>query len=524
MMDPSEINNFEDQWRKALQEASEAPPQSVWEGIEARLDEGNKKGLVLPLWWQSGKIWYAAASIAAILMVGGGIWYNSSDVKNDPINTGIATTHEAKKPATEKQVLPKTEIEAPEVISEDSQLAENSTGLAKNSTGNETEENKITKSKVEIAHQGKSENANSRAAKSKGHVVNAPLAVTAEENFAVTKSARGNVKVSDKPFVEQKALTPAAIQVVENQAQIASNENVPAKVAQETSISAESLTALPYSDLAVHVQKRYVFFRPDVKSEEPVKLSKQKEYWAGLNLMPASFNPDLKLKEAPLAFANQTVSNKKSVSGSSESGVSYAVQTQGGMRLSKHWSVELGVSYLKGNSDYIGGGYVLSAYNSKSSNVLEDALAGLAASPGSNFGDKSADFVNNGALYIDVAKKVSNNYQYLQLPVQAGFTINPDKKLSYSVLGGMSANFFLTNELESASGEIITTTADDEIYRTTNWSATTGLRFNYRLSSKWKASLTGSYQKAVTSGFRSNQSLESHPYLYGVAWGVRYSF
>jgi hypothetical protein len=185
MMDPSEINNFEDQWRKALKEASEAPPQSVWEGIEARLDEGNKKGLILPLWWQSSKVWYAAASIAAILMVGGGIWYNQSGVKNDSIHTGIAATHEARKPAAEKQVLSKTET--PEVISEDSQLAESSTGLARNATG--TRQGKLAKSNVEIAHQGKSQDANSRLAKSKERIVNAPAAVTAEENLAATKSA-----------------------------------------------------------------------------------------------------------------------------------------------------------------------------------------------------------------------------------------------------------------------------------------------------------------------------------------------
>jgi uncharacterized protein HemX len=127
MMDPSEINNFEDQWRKAFKEASEAPPQSVWEGIEARLDEGNKRGLILPLWWQSSKVWYAAASIAAILMVGGGIWYQSG-VKNDSINRDVAAVQEAKKPTTEKQVSPEIKTSTPEVISEDSQLAKNSAG------------------------------------------------------------------------------------------------------------------------------------------------------------------------------------------------------------------------------------------------------------------------------------------------------------------------------------------------------------------------------------------------------------
>jgi len=209
------------------------------------------------------------------------------------------------------------------------------------------------------------------------------------------------------------------------------------------------------------------------------------------------------------------------LTGKNEAGASYALQTQGGVRLSKHWSMEMGVNYLKGNSKYEGGGYVLSSYANTSSNVLQSALNGLAANPSN---DKSGDYLNSNAIYIDVNKKVSNDYQYLQLPLQAGFTLNPDKKLSYSLLGGMMANFFLSNELESALGETITTTARDDVYRSMNWAATTGLRFNYKLSTKWKASLTGSYQKAISSGFKANQSLESHPYLYGVAWGVRYSF
>ena len=51
--------------------------------------------------------------------------------------------------------------------------------------------------------------------------------------------------------------------------------------------------------------------------------------------MPASFNPNVKLKEAPQAFMAQSVSQKRSVSGTSEARASYAVQTQGGLRLSQ---------------------------------------------------------------------------------------------------------------------------------------------------------------------------------------------
>jgi hypothetical protein len=47
MMDPSEKNSFDEQWKKAFQEASEIPPLSAWKGIEARLDKEEEK--VIPL-------------------------------------------------------------------------------------------------------------------------------------------------------------------------------------------------------------------------------------------------------------------------------------------------------------------------------------------------------------------------------------------------------------------------------------------------------------------------------------------
>lgn len=507
MMDPSDINSFENQWKKAFQEASEAPPPSVWENIEARLD--TEKGRVVPLWWQSAKIWYAAASIAALLVVGGGIWYSGRDAGSE--RTAL-TNGPAKEERTEEQGIagPKpTDKVGTEVAKSD--LPQDGLSKQHGPAGNNVENESQVASDVEIASVKKQKPNRTQIGKSSADPSGRTVAVVDQKPNALAGSEAASKAANANTLPGNTAIS----EVTSGQAMAA---------ASRESSSVGLLSALPYNDLDVHVQKRYVFFRPQMQIEEPVKAPKKKEYWAGVGIMPASFNPDVKLKEAPMVFSSQSVANKRSVSGNSESGISYALQTQGGMRLSKHWSVEAGVSYLRGNSDYQGGGYVLNAYNSAAANVLENALAGLSspnASP--SFADKTSNF-DNGALYIDVAKKVSNNYQYLQLPVQAGFTLNPDKRLSYSLLGGMMANFFLTNELESASGEIIKTTANDEIYRSMNWAATTGLRFNYKLSSKWAANLTGSYQRAVSSGFRSNQSLESLPYLYGVSWAVRYSF
>jgi hypothetical protein len=501
MMDPSGINNFEDQWKRALQEASETPPQSVWEGIEAHLDQQDN-GRITPLWWKSAKIWYAAASVAALLLAGG-IWYKNEGTTQENSQVQIAANQNTKKATANGEVAE---------------------GETKNeATGNENAP-VIAGNRVAIQSTNEDPDANKKADTKLGATENVTETLGNVGSLASKRSKIQGEQYAGQSSSDKNEREPGSALLPEwPYEKTGIVKEVPAVIAAvtepvEKSISAQLLTGLPYSDLDVHLQKRYVFFRPEVASQPTeVETVKKKEYWAGLSLMPASFNPDVKLKEAPMAFAAQSLSNKKSVTGSSEAGASYAVQTQGGVRISKHWSMEFGVSYLKGNSSYLGGGYVLSAYNSQKSNVLESAV-----SPA--YGSKNADFINNGALYIDVDKKVSNNYQYLQLPLQAGFTLNPEGKLSYSVLGGLMANFFLSNELESASGDIIKTTALDEVYRDMNWAATTGLRFNYKLSSKWKASLTGSYQKAVSSGFRANQSLDSHPYLYGVSWGVRYSF
>ena len=517
MMDPSEINNFEDQWRKALKEASEAPPQSVWEGIEARLDQQEGKG-ILPLWWQSSKIWYAAASIAALLLVGGGIWYSNSGLKGNKADMEVAVKENARESVSPEKESPESNAQESADVNK-GQLAlketkETSKAVPNPENGKENEALAFEKSSRGASDVLKN---NALGSDNKGSL-SAAKNSDSQQNQGVNNSFAKVDKPEIAPIDNAKSNVSAASAIEERAV-----AQAPA-VSAETEMAVAQLSALPYSNLDVHMQKRYIFFRPDVIKEEVAAPVKNKEYYAAVSLMPASFNPNLTVKEAPQAFSNQGLSMRKAVSGSSESGASYAVQTQGGVKLSKHWSLEMGVSYLKGNSSYEGGGYVLNAFNNRSANVLENALADLAPSPSNAYQDKNGFFANNGALYIDVAKTVSNNYQYLQLPVQAGFTVFPEKKLSYSVLGGMMANFFLSNELESASGEIITTKASDEIYRSMNWAATTGLRFNYRLSTRWNANLTGSYQKSVTSGFRSNQSLDSRPYLYGVSWGMRYSF
>ncbi|TDE13825.1 outer membrane beta-barrel protein [Dyadobacter psychrotolerans] len=509
-MDPSEIHNFEDQWKKGFDEASETPPPSVWAGIEARLDR--EEDDIIPLWWRSPKLWYAAASIAALLLVGGGLWLSNRSGISD--KTGVEMAAKTASSTAEEKVNRKESAdpavkkqESTELIASDHSTKGSVSGTEKSTAFTKQPDHKPLGNSV-----GTSET-----------LIATGKQLATRNNADRSLAVSGNERISRQSGLSPEIKTIASEENI-SPAKTDFNPNKAVAVSRENKIQVDLLEPNQYSDLDVYMQKRYVFFKADQKAEEPLPAPKKHtEYYAAVGLMPASFNPDVKIKAAPLAFSQMASSRQKAVTGTSEAGNSYAIQTQGGMRLSKHWSMEMGLNYLKGNSRYEGGGYLLDATSSASSNVLESALSGISTNQDYTTG-KNQQIVGSNAFYIDVNKKVNNDYQYLQLPVQAGFTLNPDKKLSYSVLGGMMANFFLNNQLESASGETITTTADDGVYRGMNWAATTGLRLNYRLSSKWKANLTGSYQKAVSSGFKANQSLESHPYLYGVSWGFRYSF
>ncbi|MBE9465785.1 outer membrane beta-barrel protein [Dyadobacter subterraneus] len=514
MMDPSKQNSFDEQWKKAFQEASETPPLSAWEGIEARLDEEEKEK-VIPIWWKTPQYWYAAASVAALLMVGIALWDGSYDVKNNKAETQIASTE---KPAT------------------DSSNANNKEDKNIASTHKQAEKEQIVNSENAIASVERSEKLTGKVNVSKN----------IKETLAEQKSAFGAEKNPVLPPVENDIAVVSGFNKMEKsfitsdltktkEMPVSGNDLAKSYVTQNldatSRILAESLTPIGYKDLDVYVQKRYVFFKPDPMAESklPKKEKKKQEYWADLNVMPASFNPNINVTNAPSAYASANAS-RQSLSGNSRSGASYAIQTQGAKRLSKHWSVETGLNYLQGNSTYEGGGYLLNAVNSQSENVLQSALADKAALAGNNppnspiTGNNPAYSAASNTLYIDLNKEVTNNYRFVQVPVQAGFTLNPDKKLSYSVVGGMMANFFINNEFQAASGSVITTTSKDDVYRNLNYSATTGLRFNYKLSARLKATLSGSYQKSLLSGFKTSESLDSHPSLYGVAWGVRYSF
>jgi len=512
-MNHSEDNKFNKEWEKAFKDASETPPPSIWQVLEKRLDDEQDK--VIPLvWWKSPRIMYAAASVVIILMAGIGVWMNLESAEK--VQVAIADGRSASESIAGDSDLAgdsndETAIETGQVRSVDPDGSPETVVLEVNH--GQAEQNRFFTDK---------ENVNSKAiAAVHDNVTGAdPSLITAppvEENIG-NPATKGDGLVPAAALADQVIPTNvSSSEAVLNGFEIASIENGDKSWVEKTA----------------RFNKRLVFYRPDIPEpgEEVEKL--KKEYFAGAGVMPSMFNPHVSLASSSastvIGFGKSAATRKEEMP--TRSGASFAMQTYGGMKLNKHWSIETGISYLKGNSVFESKGYVMNVTNVTVSNVLETALATSNMKVadklyGTHALQNSPSFQETGSAYyyLDVKENYQNNYSFLQLPVQAGYTIAPDQKLSYTVLGGVVGNLFLKNELNLTTGGTLVTSISDGTYQPLHWSASSGLRLNYRLAENWSAMLTGTYQKAFYDAGNQGAVVQFKPQLFGVGWGVRLNF
>lgn len=504
-MNQSEKHNFEDEWKQFFESASETPPPSVWDGIAERLDQ--KEAPIVPLvWWKNPRTAYAAAAAVALLLLS---WPIRQLISPDGDGIAIQTPLSTGQSAT--SATQSSQNQTTETLAQASTPAPSMDEIAVLPFGETASRSRTTSPSSRDIQAGDAVNQPGESTD--------PIEIASASLPAFAGKSAGNDEIPPTVILTREQST------LENNQALAKTPASALTEADADGLVLTALTPLGTSEQSVYFQKRYVFYKPDLTEQAIPEPPRTTEYWAGVGIMPSSFNPQVNVTSPPAAFS-QANAPRQSLSNTSKAGLSYALQMQTGMKVSKHWSIETGVSYLQGNSTFISDGYVLDAVTSRSANVLENAL--LSGGQPRN----SADFTTSlspdpnkiAAMYIDLDQSTNNDYRYLQLPVQAGYTLNPEGKVSYTVLGGMVANLFLQNELQSGSGYRFTNTPDDGLYRSLNWSAATGVRFNYHISDHFSASLTGAYQKALSSSLRNNSDMESRPQLYGLTWGVRYNF
>jgi hypothetical protein len=525
-MDELDKNLPDDFWRKTFEEASETPPQRVWASIEQRLDESGSPR-ILPLWGtglaSSRPFSWGIGVAAAIAVLLAGWWITTGDSNSPsiaqvqqatkaPQTTGL---HSAGKPAPQ-QPMATTGTLAPDALTA--------------ATGPQV---KIMLPSANVAkHAQRSAAQPATDVFNRVDLINVQTAITQLSGSQSVTPSRTSASFVANSLADRKEA-------------FLSNGPAFSRIHEQNGLVAYNLLAgKPLRLRQPGAIQRIVWARPAELTQQPEDAKSKRpahEMWASVSMMPSSFDPSVSLRSAqPAAMANTVtslVSNKNQSLVNSRANFSVAYQASAGVQLSERWSVESGVGYLAGRSTVEAPGYSASPVSGQmdfltnryasASNAYVDALRNSMHSrnsasnaPSSNYNNVAVSPSQSLTHDSQTIQSISNNFQFVQVPVQVGYQLRPRKKLSVAVLGGLLANVFVRNTV----GDALVVTSKDGVYRPVALAATMGARLRYRPTRQWSASLAGVYQPALESGTQADTQVQSHPTSTGMSVGVDYHF
>lgn len=548
----------DDFWRKAFEGADEAPPPRVWDAIERQLDE-SRGPRILPLWGTglaSSRpfVWgLGVAAAIAVLLVG---WWTitsqtpeqQSVAQKQSVKPVYPTETVAKAPVTNaSKSLNKTEQPTADVLASATKSSKEQAIQPTERTG---QSSPTLVDQPHLRPSGETLARNSAPRSNRIQTVGSGNAQAPQALRPSSFTRQPDESAPNRPAQVRTLAARAANPSTDQVTMTLLTANRPAEPGQsqvtapteQSMLAVELLNGKPlrFRDLGpIH---RIVWFRPtELPAEAEATQSKRepRELWASVSMMPGSFNPSVSVRQPTQAtMANSFVPNTANVNQSSvnsRANFSVAYQAGAGIQLSEHWSIESGVGYLSGRSVVESPGQVAVASiqatnrNSPTSNLFVDALRNSSQNNLSANAPKSSSFdylaANSGYVASNIydnrsQQVVTNNYQFVQVPVQIGYQFLPKSRLGLSLVGGLLTNIFVRN---TVADEVVVT-AKDGVYRPLSLAATMGARLRYRPSRRWSASLSGVYQPSLSSTTQSNAQIDSRPTSTGMSFGLDYHF
>jgi hypothetical protein len=182
---------------------------------------------------------------------------------------------------------------------------------------------------------------------------------------------------------------------------------------------------------------------------------------------------------------------------------------QVGRQLTKRLALESGVRYIQGNSPVNTNVYTLNERTGEINTFVQDYLT-------------QGKTLSNAV--VASAETLESSYEYLSLPLQLAYEIPLLNKLNLEITGGVSADMFLQNTLQSEMTDVASLNARNSAFRTLGVSGLGGVRINYLLDEKWELIIGSAFQQALVSNFESGSSAQLRPQMLGINYGVNYHF
>ncbi|OZI05303.1 hypothetical protein BWI93_26170 [Siphonobacter sp. BAB-5385] len=496
-MSQLEPNDFEEQWRKAFDEASEPPSEGLWSRIEQELPPEQPIGL--PFFWV-GVVLLFLVSLGSL-----GWWYSHrNDATKDSVASTPAVNLQNEGRSSEKTPAARPETKVPGQIATTPLTAtEKPDASGVTSSPHTSNRNKLT-TPSSVSRSGST----ARWALDRNTFVKKPTRVITDLNVNTTTPAVGIIN----------PLTLSSI--------VPTDSNAATRVA----LLLQQAATKPWSLYAIKAQPKQPTVAMPVLPGKSLPLAK---FWMSLNAGIIRFNPSVSSVTAfPTydSFSYSLSPLSQRVTPTSEPNytkkgthISYQLEWLAGARLSRHWYLESGVQFLRGHST-LNNNLVL-IQGSGISNAFADQLNYNKSNQVPNSPNRP-DPSPQGTNSLVSTNSFRYTFEYLSVPVSVGYEFRPGKRLNYFVSGGLSADFFLRNVLVDDSYIGIPPAEygpKDGIYRNVSLSTTANAGANYRLSRKTSLNVKTFVRKSVMNGLQGDY-LKIHPVTLGVGMGIRRDF
>ena len=441
-MKESDRGMFESEWESAFEGAEMAPSEKVWSKVEVAVANNEGKNYKRSLLFFK---LLAAASVSFAMSIGGWQLYNNYyDQDNFFDSAAMQSANHEINIVDDEDNVSEQGVKQP--------LAVEPKGEVGNSNNSQEKKADLSKSMAS--------NMNKISDKDMGF--DAPLLAS---NESVSEDLTENIMSKDE-------------------------DNLSALFAQNSIASPDKLEYLGIEFFAVNGKPAEPKMVPWLSNIQLSKKNDFKGFWAGVGMSAGSFNTNSNSSDAAVSLSEGIYNDNGNISSSSDlvseesNGSAYSFGLNVGTQISKRFVLMSGLNYVQQS-------------NTASSNVVALNADGFSAVDRNT---SLSEVSSNTSYAYTESYKISNTYELLSVPVQAGYILL-DRKFNNLLLSGVSNDIFLKQKITDESGraQSVENSGSDNGYSTYSLSGLIGSEFSCDIGENYMLSLQPQLRQTINS-------------------------
>jgi hypothetical protein len=193
----------------------------------------------------------------------------------------------------------------------------------------------------------------------------------------------------------------------------------------------------------------------------------------------------------------------------SQLAISYGVNV--GFKITNRFLLQTGVAYRKANTTTTTNGYIENPDNNTRIPIVATY---------------NYQFEGLSSVNLMEQTDLNNQYEFASIPVRMGYMVL-DRKVSVTLLAGMTSEFFINNTIEDKSNFLQTLSSNDAAdtpYNNVYFNGSFGTMIGYTFAGNYMMTVEPGYRMALSSFTKDNFYLNSFPSSFMLTFGLAYNF